>query len=157
MAHNLPNLVKPTHYDVTLYNFDLEGFTFSGNVTIKLYSSTSANSLSLEELDALDDKIVLNSHELKIHEATIQATQTKTESTVQAKNISYDEKGRTATLDFGQKIRHDNRKSFLSMKFDGILNNAMAGFYRSSYTDANGDKKFMFSTQCEVISLSNPN
>ena len=36
MAHNLPNLVKPTHYDVTLYNFDFERFTFSGNVTIRL-------------------------------------------------------------------------------------------------------------------------
>jgi hypothetical protein len=35
MAHNLPNLVKPTHYDVTLYNFDLEKFTFSGDVTIR--------------------------------------------------------------------------------------------------------------------------
>jgi aminopeptidase 2 len=108
-------------------------------------------SISLEELDSLEDKIVLNSHELEIHEATIQATQTKTESTVTAKTISYDEKGRTATLDFGQKIRHDNRKSFLSMKFDGILNNAMAGFYRSAYTDANGEKRFMFSTQCEVF------
>lgn|SRR5579862_2920128 len=36
MAHNLPNLVKPTHYDITLYNFDLEKFTFSGDVSIKL-------------------------------------------------------------------------------------------------------------------------
>jgi hypothetical protein len=35
MAHNLPNLVKPTHYDITLYNFDLEKFTFSGDVSIK--------------------------------------------------------------------------------------------------------------------------
>lgn len=35
MAHNLPNLVKPTRYDVTLYNFDLDKFTFSGDVTIR--------------------------------------------------------------------------------------------------------------------------
>lgn len=114
-------------------------------------SWTLTDSVSLEELDALEDTIVLNSHELEIREATIQATQTKTESTVTAKTISYDEKGRTATLDFGQKIRHDNRKSILSMKFDGILNNAMAGFYRSAYTDTNGEKRFMFSTQCEVV------
>lgn len=40
------------------------------------------------------------------------------------------------------------------MKFDGILNNAMAGFYRSAYTDEEGNKKFMFSSQCEVLSLS---
>jgi len=111
---------------------------------------------SLQELDTLEDTIVLNSHELKIHEASIRATETKTESTVKATKISYDEKGRTATLDFGQKIRHGNAKSFLSLKFDGILNNAMAGFYRSAYTDADGKQKYMFSTQCEVCTLFLP-
>jgi hypothetical protein len=35
MAHNLPNLVKPLHYDITLRDFDLEHFTFSGDVTIR--------------------------------------------------------------------------------------------------------------------------
>ena len=103
-------------------------------------------------MESLDKSITLNSYQLTIHEATIKATETKTESTVPATNISYDEKGRTATLDFGQKIHHDNGKSVLSMKFDGILNNAMAGFYRSEYTDEQGNKKFMFSSQCEVSS-----
>jgi hypothetical protein len=44
MAHNLPNLVKPTHYDVTLYNFDLEKFTFSGKVAITYRPSPPPNS-----------------------------------------------------------------------------------------------------------------
>jgi aminopeptidase 2 len=104
----------------------------------------------LQELDGLEDKIVLNSYELEILDAVIKASETKTESTIKAKDISYDVKGRTATLDFGQKIRHDSGKSFLSMRFNGILNNAMAGFYRSAYTDENGQQKYMFSTQCEV-------
>lgn len=82
--------------------------------------------------------------------------ETKTESTVNATNISYDEKGRTATLDFGQKIKHENGKSLLSMRFNGILNNAMAGFYRSVYTDENGEQKYMFSTQCEVSLIKEP-
>jgi hypothetical protein len=116
-----------------------------------LQSPPNSNSTSLEELDTLEDKIVLNSHELKIHEASIQASQTKTESTVLSKNITYDDKNRTATLEFGEKIRHDNRKSVLSLSFDGILNDTMAGFYRSAYTDANGEKAYMFSSQCEVI------
>ena len=105
---------------------------------------------SLQELPQLEDKIVLNSHELEIKEASITATETKTESTVNASSISYDDKARTATLDFGQKIKHDNGKSLLNMKFNGLLNNAMAGFYRSAYTDEKGEKKYMFSTQCEV-------
>jgi hypothetical protein len=93
---------------------------------------------------------VLNSHELEIKEATITAVETKTESTIKAQNISYDEAGRSATLEFGQSIKHDNGKSVLSIKFNGILNNTMSGFYRSAYTDANGEKKYMFSSQCEV-------
>jgi aminopeptidase 2 len=105
---------------------------------------------SLEELDSLEDKIVLNSHELEIHEAIIKATETKTESTIKAKKISYDDKTKTATLDFGQNIGHDSGKSFLSLRFDGVLNNAMAGFYRSAYTDVDGNPAYMFSTQCEV-------
>lgn len=152
MAHNLPNLVKPTHYEVTLYNFDFNQFTFSGNVAIRLYGAFEHwLTSSLEELDTLEDKIVLNCHELSIQEVTIQATQTKTESTISPESISYDKKGRTVTLEFGEKIRHDNGKSLLTIRFDGILNNAMAGFYRSAYTDARGKEKFMFSTQCEVF------
>jgi len=105
---------------------------------------------SLEELSDLQDKIVLNSYELEIKEASITATETKTESSVNASKISYDEKDRTATLEFGQNIKHDNGKSLLKMTFNGILNDSMAGFYRSAYTDENGEKKYMFSTQCEV-------
>jgi aminopeptidase 2 len=101
-------------------------------------------------LDSLENKIVLNSHELEIKEATITAVETKTESTIKAQNISYDEAGRSATLEFGQSIKHDNRRSVLSIKFNGILNNTMSGFYRSAYTDAIGETKYMFSSQCEV-------
>lgn len=39
----------------------------------------------------------------------------------------------------------------LSVKFKGILNGDMAGFYKSSYTDANGTKKIMASTQFEAL------
>ena len=112
--------------------------------------SNSWVNFSLEELDSLENKIVLNSYELEIKEATITAVETKTETTIKAQKIAYDEAARNATLEFGQNIKHDNRKSILSLKFNGILNNTMSGFYRSAYTDANGEKKYMFSSQCEV-------
>jgi len=105
----------------------------------------------------LDSKIVLNAHELQIHEAIIKASETKTESTIKARDISYDPNNRTATLDFGTSIKHDCGKSVLTMRFDGILNNAMAGFYRSAYVDEKGEKKYMFSTQCEVPTIPMPN
>jgi aminopeptidase N len=39
----------------------------------------------------------------------------------------------------------------LCFKFEGILNTDMAGFYRSNYTDADGKKQVMASTQFEAL------
>ena len=39
----------------------------------------------------------------------------------------------------------------LSLRFRGILNGDMSGFYRSHYTDADGNKKVMASTQFEAL------
>lgn len=39
----------------------------------------------------------------------------------------------------------------LTIVYKGILNGDMAGFYKSSYTDANGNKKLMASTQFEAL------
>ena len=39
----------------------------------------------------------------------------------------------------------------LTMKYQGEINNAMAGFYRSQYEDATGAKKWMGSTQFEAL------
>ena len=39
----------------------------------------------------------------------------------------------------------------LSIKYKGILNSDMAGFYKSTYADANGNKKIMASTQFEAL------
>mmetsp|Transcript_2069 Transcript_2069/g.6264 ORF Transcript_2069/g.6264 Transcript_2069/m.6264 type:complete len:925 (-) Transcript_2069:12-2786(-) len=39
----------------------------------------------------------------------------------------------------------------VALTYEGVLNNLMAGFYRSTYTDINGEKKLMASTQFESI------
>ena len=39
----------------------------------------------------------------------------------------------------------------LMISFRGVLNSDMAGFYRSSYVDSDGNKKVMASTQFEAI------
>ena len=39
----------------------------------------------------------------------------------------------------------------LEIKYRGILNGDMAGFYKSSYSDANGNKKIVASTQFEAL------
>ena len=103
----------------------------------------------MEELEALEDKIVLNSYELTIHEAVIR-TERDGEPTSKAKQITYDQKEKMVTLEFGQRIHHQDGKSILSLKFQGLLNSSMVGFSRSAYTGTNGETKFMFSSKCEV-------
>ena len=42
-------------------------------------------------------------------------------------------------------------KGVLKMSYSGILNGDMAGFYKSNYSDADGNKKVMASTQFEAL------
>jgi aminopeptidase N len=96
---------------------------------------------------------VLNSHQLKVHSAELKAG----DVTKSAKDISYDEKRQRVTLDFGEKINYSGEAT-LEVKFEGTINNVMAGFYRSKYTPkgavpasvAKDDEfHYMFSTQFE--------
>lgn len=64
--------------------------------------------------------------------------------------IEYDLKYSTVTLVFENPLEvMTNGK--LTLKLTGVLNGDMAGFYRSSYVDANGNKKIMGSTQFEAL------
>jgi aminopeptidase N len=96
---------------------------------------------------------VLNAHQLKVHSAELKTG----DATKSAKNISYDEKRQRVTLDFGEKINYSGEAT-LEIKYEGTINNVMAGFYRSKYTPKGEvpasvakDEEFhyMFSTQFE--------
>ncbi|KAF1844531.1 aminopeptidase-like protein [Cucurbitaria berberidis CBS 394.84] len=140
----LPAWVKPAHYTVSLHDLEFGGsFGYQGTVTI----NTNINK------DGGFSDLVLNAHQLKIHAAELK-TGDKTRST---KDISYDEKRQRVTLDFGEKIEYSGEAT-LEVKFEGTINNIMAGFYRSKYTPkgevpasvAKDDEfHYMFSTQFE--------
>ncbi|KAJ9056680.1 hypothetical protein DSO57_1030462 [Entomophthora muscae] len=132
----LPKSARPTHYVLTLTP-DLEKFTFDGHVTI-----------SLDFLEATS-KIVLNSNELQISHASIKYVHAKVELSQEAAEITYDTKITTATLHFPQEIPA-GYKGDLSLSFTGILNDKMNGFYRSSYNDQDGNKRYMATTQFEA-------
>lgn len=77
-----------------------------------------------------------------------------------AVNISYDEASRRATFGFAQDIS-PSKQVVLGIEFTGIMNNNMAGFYRSKYKPVvkppksvpkEGDDHLMFSTQFESCS-----
>ena len=86
--------------------------------------------------------ITMHSKEIEIVEATFGAG-------LKSSSISYDEKATTVTMSFPSALPVG--ENVLSMKFNGILNPDMAGFYKSSYTDADGNTKIMASTQFEAL------
>ncbi|GEQ69240.1 hypothetical protein JCM33374_g2911 [Metschnikowia sp. JCM 33374] len=123
----LPTNVKPLRYDLTLEP-DFDKFTFNGDLSIDL------------QVNEPSTEITLNSIEIDIHSAQFNGTAVS--------NISYDEEKQTATFTLASEVAAGAAAS-LSLSFTGILNDKMAGFYRSSYTDENGKTAYLATTQME--------
>jgi aminopeptidase 2 len=76
-----------------------------------------------------------------INPCDLKQKQNKTKQNSQtATDITYDEKKDLATLTFKETIPA-NTKAVLDISFQGELNDQMAGFYRSTYKDAEGNTK----------------
>lgn len=118
-SHRLTPHVKPERYKIMLKP-DLEKFSFAGEETIYLLLSKPTKEITLHCL-----------------EMEIESTGAK---------ISYDEKSETATLSFSKSIPAGKHE--LNLKFKGILNDKMRGFYRSKYI-VNGADKHIATTQFE--------
>jgi len=68
---------------------------------------------------------------------------------MEAAEISLKKKATTASFTFDQPL--PTGPGVLTLHFRGILNDQMAGFYRSEYTNSKGEKKMMATTQFEAI------
>lgn len=81
---------------------------------------------------------------------------------ISASDFAYDTFKQRVTLKFPQEIPHVSKTSehaaFVTLKYEGVMNNQMAGFYRSRYKPVVapapsvpqvGEYHFMFSTQFE--------
>lgn len=125
----LPENIIPQRYSITLAP-NLDEFTFQGEeeILINLTKST--------------EKVVLHAAELEIQSASIHQDKQKLDS----KNITYDSDLETVTLDFGKNLAHGQAK--IKIKFTGILNDKMRGFYRSKY-ELDGKDYHMAVTQFE--------
>jgi aminopeptidase 2 len=128
----LPKNVKPVHYDLTLEP-DFEKFTYEGTVTIDLDVAEDTTSISL------------NTNELTIHSAQVsEGDKTVSESP----KVSTDHDTQTTKFSFDQTIPGGS-KAKLTIVFSGILNDNMAGFYRSSFKAEDGSTTYMATTQME--------
>ena len=123
----LPKNLKPIKYELFLKP-DLNNFTFDGslNFTFEVLEKTS--------------KIILNSKELTISKCFLN------------NNIinNYEFEIETERVIFNIDEKLDKGTYNLKVEYQGILNDQMAGFYRSKYLD--GDKeKYLATTQFEAV------
>lgn len=108
----------------------------------------------------LTEKLVLNAHNLKIHEVQVFTEQSKTENAIKAHNISYDERAQRVTICFDGKLP-TSPTATIELEFEGVINKSMCGFYRSRYKPTvppaasvpkDEEHHYMFSTQFESCS-----
>ena len=127
----LPANVKPSKYRMTLQP-DIGTFTFTGEQTI--------------DVDILGPtaRIMLNAAELEISEVSLR----RNGASLPVSSISLDEDTETATLDFGRTLAQGPAQ--IDMKFKGILNDRLVGFYRSEYQDTEGQTRHLATTQFEA-------
>ena len=130
--HRLPRTVVPRHYALT-FTPDLESATFHGSEIVDVEVTEDTTS------------IVLNSIELDITiAAMIDWHGTRHEPTT----VEYDTARQRATLRFDVPLEPGQWQ--LHATFDGILNDNLHGFYRSTYTDPDGETKAIATTQFEA-------
>lgn len=90
-------------------------------------------------------EITVNTIDIKIQEAKVH---TNGQVTASSPKITSNEDAQTTTFTFSETFYKGSRIT-LDLNFTGILNDLMSGFYRSTYKDAKGNKKYMATTQME--------
>ena len=110
-AQRLPTTVLPTHYKLLLTP-DLKAATFTGDEQIDV------------EVKEPSKQITLNAIEIKFESVTINAGGAE-----QTATVSLDEDKQQATFTFPDTVPAG--KATLSIKYTGILNNELRGFYLS--------------------------
>jgi puromycin-sensitive aminopeptidase len=127
----LPAEIRPVRYQISL-SPNLTAFTFAGEETIDI------------EVIQPTSQIVLNAAELEIQEAYL----LRDGQRIPAQAIAIDAEAETATLTFATPLPTGTMQLF--MRFTGILNDKLRGFYRSEYTLPDGAKRVMATTQFEA-------
>ncbi|KAK5071180.1 hypothetical protein LTR64_007684 [Lithohypha guttulata] len=142
MANNrdiLPADIKPLNYNLSLSNLQFSGdWRYDGivQITSKVQKET--------------DEITLNVKDIQISSASV-------DNGEDVQDVTYDEKNQRATIKLPSKLNKGN--TTISIRFQGTMNDKMAGFYRARYQPtveaAKGTPKddkhhYMFSTQFEA-------
>ncbi|KAG1648584.1 Aminopeptidase M1-C [Nymphon striatum] len=128
-SYRLPGNVLPRHYQVELEP-NIANHSFAGTVAIQVDVTEATAS------------VVLNAIELDLLSATV--TQDGQEQTAE---VALDEETERATLTLQTPLAVGPAE--VNIAFNGILNDKLRGFYRSTYTDADGQEQTLATTQFE--------
>ena len=134
----LPDNVRPVHYDLTLTP-DFDAFTFAGEVDITVQMAPGTS------------EIVLNCDEIEITAASLSWTDGDGAGSVAAAGIAYDSAAERAIISIpgvpAEGLVGDQQ---LRLSFTGELNDKLRGFYRSQYTNPEGETAYLATTQFEA-------
>ncbi|MEO6318590.1 MAG: M1 family metallopeptidase [Acidimicrobiales bacterium] len=128
--HRLPRAVVPRRYDLTLTP-DLAAATFSGTVDIDV------------EVVEATPLVVLNAIELEVDTAWVTS-----EGVRQDAIVTLDEETERVSLALAEPIPPGD--AVVSLRFRGLLNDKLRGFYRSTFTDDDGVERVIATTQFEA-------
>ncbi|HSB40887.1 MAG TPA: M1 family metallopeptidase [Methylomirabilota bacterium] len=131
MDYRLPASVVPARYDIRLEP-DLDAATFAGEETVTVTVKEPVS------------EIVLNAAELAIQSVSVA---TADGATVEG-SAALDETAERASLRFPTPIPPGEHR--LTLRFTGLLNDRLHGFYRSTYKDASGAAHVIAATQFEA-------
>lgn len=128
--YHLPKTVKPEFYKITLTpNFD--NFTFIGTVDITVSAPNGTDSISLHYDKITVDTVIVSCNNVEI-----------------PLNDSYVEATNIFTLELETPLISEE-SCIIHIDYEGVLHDDMAGFYRSSYTTADGEERWLAATQFE--------
>ena len=131
-AAMLPPTVRPIRYDLTLAP-RLDDFAFRGEETvdIEVLEPTTRITLNCVTLTIRSCRVVLPDG----------STRTPTDTSLMAEE-------ETVTFTFREPLPEGQAK--IRIEFTGELNDRLRGFYRSKYTDQNGEERYLATTQFEA-------
>ena len=129
-TYRLPRTVLPERYDITLTP-DLEAFTFAGEEAVRVRVQEPTR------------EIVLNAAELTIEEAYLADSAGGRLSGA----VTIDEAEERARIVLDSVAQPGAWT--LHLRFSGVLNDKLHGFYRSTYRDSGGAEHVIATTQFE--------
>ncbi len=128
--YRLPRIVVPSHYDIVLEP-DLADASFQGSVTI--------------DLDIVEPTATIELHAIELDLRSVTVAQGAIE---QQGSVELDEDAETATFTFDREL--SSGRAVLVIDFSGNLNDDLRGFYRSVFTDDDGNEHTIATTQFEA-------